>query len=587
MKKLISLIFAGLLIAACDNPSGDSTATSGAGISIGLGSGWLSLLRVNGDEVLDALEGNNVIWKDASPSSLTLRVAPAGGWTEVSWFVDGADEPFASWALPAPEEGEEAAGPDAPVPPPVTLEAAAFRETAHKLTFTGVMNGTPHSVSVPFKVTAGRAADIVWTQTENDSSLTSFNFDLDVWTGYGTEMEAWELGAVEQPFVYFAVHKRFSQTITAGGAGAALVTKAEPGETVDGSVASDTLDVFTVDTGDILFEGGRRNFTLTVAEAGRGVPKTVSVSLVVRPRPTGIAVFFVEDGRLRRLDPDNAKDYANHYYAGHKEGGFPDGSIDFAAVTELKTALDWLNLYAKGGSEGAWSEYLVRVEKDEVLPKTSVHCYGPSKLPTIDADYVKIRIRGYGEERTITHDVENDTPLYFVKPDSSDDFDRIIAMGDGFLNVGLGTGQAASNGLNHIALYLEDKITVDAAGGTDLNFPGLGPNIRDIISVGKNGIFVMEEGSRLTNYVQGGSYTGVSVSASCAVMVYAEGRFEMNGGEITNIKSGPNVICLDNSNAIFVYRAGAISGNDSNLVGTRTASPSLRPYYHQFFRPAE
>ncbi|MDR0730657.1 MAG: hypothetical protein LBF63_03245 [Treponema sp.] len=562
MKKLLLLcctIPLFIMLGSCPNPVEGPGETGGTSISIGFGPGGLVILREDGS---NALEGENLIWKDRDPSRLVLQLK-SGGWTDISWYVDGNTKP-------------EGTGPS------ITLEAFRYRETAHTLTFKASYNGVPQAAAIPFTITAHRAADIVWTQTENDSSLT--NFDLASWTGWGDSLETWELSVVEQPQVYFAVHKRPGQIITQGGTDGGRVRKAEPGITVDGSTADETLDIFTVDTGDTLFAGGSRNFTLAVTEAGRTENKIVTVNIRVRPRPTGIALFYVENERLTRITPGNAADYANTYYASHKAGTFPAWGMNFADVTNLATAIEWLNNYAKGGTAESWTEYLIRVEKDEALIKTAIHCYGGMPFPELAADYVKIRLRGYGGERVLTHADNAENPLLEKKSEnSSSGFTRYLYMGYGFLNVGLQSG-GSSNGLNHIALHLEENITIDAGGGTDQYFPGAsGNNIRSMVSVDKNCSFVMEPGSRLRNYA---GVILATISDFCAVLVYKGGLFEMNGGELADIRCGINLVCLWDNTSRFVYRAGTFSGNNSNFIGLYYGN-TLKIYDDPDFRPQD
>jgi hypothetical protein len=572
MKKLMLLSVPLLVIlGSCPSPveGPEVEDTGGTAISIDFVSGGLVVERQDGT---NALEGENLIWRDGDPSWLSLGVS-SGDWTDIKWYLDGSGVPFATG-------------------PSVVLEAFRYRETTHTLTFTGLYKGTPCAALIPFTVMAYRAADIVWTQTENDSSLT--DFDLAAWTGWDDSLEAWELGVVEQPLVYFAVHKQPGQIITPGGTDGTRVSKAAPGTTVDGSTASEILDVFTVDAGDTLFAGGSRNFTLTVTEAGKTQNKIVTVNLTVRPRPTGIALFRVDgEGRLTRLTPDNAADHANSYYASHKAGTFPEWGLDFAEVTNLATAIKWLNNYAKSGTESAWSEYLIRVEQNEALDKTALHCYGGMPLPEIAADYVRIRLRGYGGERVLTHNESNITDPYIYKWDKT--WNRSFDMGNGFLNVGL--HNQATNissgplyGLNHVALHLEENITIDAAGGTDPYFPNQdGPKIRSMVSVDKNCSFVMEPGSRLVNYNDNPS-SSLSVSDFCAVVVYREGVFEMRGGEMADIKCGFNIVYVAAAGngegaGKFVYRDGAFNGNNSNFIGIYPST--LKIYYDTAFRPQD
>jgi hypothetical protein len=129
---------------------------------------------------------------------------------------------------------------------------------------------------------------------EEYSSGTAF--DDDEWTGQGTASQSWKLSAnKEQHHTYFAVYKEPAQTITVGGTDGARVSMAKTGTTVaeatdEGLTASDTLAVFTVKTGDLVFDGGTRSFTLNVTETG-ALPLTVNVTLKVETNKTGGAVF--------------------------------------------------------------------------------------------------------------------------------------------------------------------------------------------------------------------------------------------------------------------------------------------------------
>lgn len=568
MKKLLFLFcLIPLVLGSCPNPlDAPGEERGGTALAIDFGPGGLRILREDGT---DALEAENLIWRDQEPSRLKLKVA-SGDWTDIRWYLDGAAEPFASG-------------------PSLTLEAFRFRETAHTLGFRALYRGLPQAAQIPFTVKARRPADIVWTQTEDDSSLT--DFDLAAWTGWGEALESWELGVLEQPKTYFAVTKRPGQTLSPGGEDAARVLQAPPGQTLDGSTAGDTLEVFAVDTSDLLFAGGERNFSLHVTEPGRQESKIVTVKLRVRPRPTGIALFFVENRgltrSLTRISPQNAADYANPSYAAHREAGtFPPWGQDFADVTNLADAIHWLNAYARGGTdEDSRTEYLIRVEKDEALDKIALHCYGGMRYPESAADYVRVRLQGYGGERVLRHKPDSTLYPYFTKP-GADGYDRDLSMGAAFLNVGLYNGgmsnSAISNGLTHVALHLGDSLTVDAGGGTDPTFAtSLSPHLRSMISVDKNAALFMEPGSRLINYVN--SQLNNSITDSCAVTVYGGGLFEMAGGEIADIQCGVNLVYLYDSSARFVYRGGIFNRNNSNFIAIRR--DTLKIYYHLDFKP--
>jgi hypothetical protein len=195
-------------------------------------------LRILKEDGSNALEGDLIIWKDSisEPYLITLTVE-GEDWENITWYLSSAESPAGTGSS-------------------ITIDARVLRESIHRLTFTGFRQGIPYSVSIPFTVRAVQAADISWMETEHNSSITEF--DPASWTGYGELIESWKLRATESSRVYFAVHKRVTQTITIEGEHQDKVSKAALGEEVDGSLATEELDLFTVDTGDVetLFRGG-------------------------------------------------------------------------------------------------------------------------------------------------------------------------------------------------------------------------------------------------------------------------------------------------------------------------------------------
>jgi hypothetical protein len=70
----------------------------------------------------------------SKPTSLTLSVSSAAGYTGVQWYVDG------NTAAPVGAGNT------------ITLTAAAYDIRNHSVTFTGVKDGIPYSQLIPFKV---------------------------------------------------------------------------------------------------------------------------------------------------------------------------------------------------------------------------------------------------------------------------------------------------------------------------------------------------------------------------------------------------------------------------------------------------
>jgi hypothetical protein len=548
-------LLAAALLAGCDNPSapstGDETQDSGT-----------ETTDTGGNLVLTGADGNNVIYKDREPSRLELRVS-GEGWENLNWHLDGRS--VADWK-------DQAA---------ITIHAADYPEARHTLALSATRSGIPYSTTLPLTVTRERAT-VVWTQTTDDSSFTTF--DLATWEGDEGPTETWSLSVIEQSVVYFAVRKPSNALITVKGvSGGAQVDKAKPGETLDGSFADSILDIFTVQpSGDALFGEGECRFSLVVSEPDRQ-DKTVKVTLAVRPKLTGVAIFHRQaDGNLARITIENAAEHANPLYAEHTTGGFPAWGLDFAHVENLYTALKWLDNYARGGTAHAWAEYLVRVEADEQMPKTMVSCHLNGFTPL--ASYIRIRIRGYGGERRLTHDPTN-------RDKGNIDKGSVMFAHEAFLSIG--PQDSSSYVPNDLAVHLENNITIDAGGGTNQYFPNqmADPYIASMVAVSRGNTLVMEAGSKLTNY----TYTPPSTRYyyNTAVSVLPGGVFAWRGGEISNIvgpKPGNIVFCHESSDvptgAFDYHGAGVMSGNtgDNVAIGSYD-NPNLYPVTDSRFAP--
>ena len=490
MGALLLCVGALLLFIACPNPvKEEPEAPELPEDTPGEFQEWPAL-RVLKEDGSSALEGDLVVWKDSVSEPFLLALSVEGeGWEDVAWHLDSEESPAGTG-------------------PSVVIDVRLLRESLHRLTVAGFLRGVPYSATVPFMVKAVQAADISWMETERNSS--NVEFDPASWTGYGELIEAWKLRATESSRVCFAVRKRAAQTIVVEGEHRDKVSKAALGEELEGSVAAEELDLFAVDAGDVetLFRGGERSFTLRVLEPGRDA-KLVLVRLEVLPYLAGAAIFAADpQGGLERITGGNVLGHANDLYRQHQESaeGFPAWGIAIGDVTGLAGALKWLDSYAQSGAGPAdLKEYLVRVEKDEVLRKTALTGYGPGGAL---ASYVKIRLRGYGAERRITHDNTEIPPQGYYKGATF----ITTTETPGFIAIGYAYGN------NYITLQLEENITIDAAGGADPHFPDTYYMTR-IVSVANGCAFVMEPGSKLTN--------GLSVFP---VGVELNGTFVMNGG---------------------------------------------------------
>jgi hypothetical protein len=373
---------------------------------------------------------------------------------------------------------------------------------------------------------------------------------LDAWTGNGTASETWGITVVETPKVYFATAKLAAQTITVGGTDAALVTQAAVGATVDGSTASATLSVFTVDTGawELIFEGGTRTFTLTVSETGK-ISKTIAVTLNVTPNLTGVAVFKVDRGAgvLHSDLPVTASPAESEAWAragsltritGIQEWQIgatyqEEGSWGSGPGSCLLDALAWVDRNADENEE-----YLIRVEKNESLTTTMV-------LTANANENVKIRLRGIGQERIINYGVPIpaahwDYRNHAIVPNP-------LSNAYGLINI---RGSAAT-----LMFSLENYITLQgirAAGVTDMLCP--------VVGFGNSSI-IMEAGSKITGE---GMSRMVFFNVTSSV---SNCKFIMRGGEITN-----NVVTFDyviyfnaapagTKQPRFIKTGGSITGN--------------------------
>jgi hypothetical protein len=394
-------------------------------------------------------------------------------------------------------------------------------------------------------------------------------FDLSAWAGDGTPTENWSLNVMEQGEVYFAARKHSNTIINVTNKAGVYVSKARSGETVDGSTANSGMDIFTVSFSDpdAAFGEGAGSFTLEVSEAGRAVKKTVNVAIAVRPNLLGVAIFHREsNGRLTRITEENAGDHANSLYATHKAGTFPAWGIDFSTVANLSTALKWLDNYALSGNDPTdMAEYLVRVEQDEAMPKTMISCHMTNSQ--ILAEYVRIRIRGYGGERIITHDRSTDTGYVQKVVGSS------LSHVQGFLGVG-SLSTSGNYKPNYIAVHMENNITIDGEGGENTLFPSgeSSPGINSMVSVSKGNTLVMETDSRLIRFKSSLS-TGTFLSFT---PVYLEnGVFEFRGGEISDIlQPDDGNACIvsysDNTTSRVIYYQNGYEGGAPPILRNNT-----------------
>ncbi|MDR3123838.1 MAG: hypothetical protein LBU16_08695 [Treponema sp.] len=351
------------------------------------------------------------------------------------------------------------------------------------------------NVTVSAEFEAGEAvpltADIQFYTADYSSGTVR---DTESWTGDGTANESWTLTAIEQDTVYFAVTKTEAQTVTLGGDDAKSVSMAESG-TVDGALivsgaaagleASATRPVFTVNTHDFVFEGGSRNFTLTVSEDGKQ-PKTVTVNARVDANATGAAVFLVtrdEDGVETLTRVDTGTEAYNPTYNDR-------GAVSANGVLEkpapfgnLKDALVWVDQ-----NTAANQEWLIRVEDAEnYIPKMILVCRTrvPNGSASTNSDgNIKIRLRGKGgTERVIKHNGAT-VPYLGAGGSVSSPYLGLISI----------DSRTRDNNTPGVTLQLEKSITLK--GGTLSQVS----HYTAMVAPDRNSVLVMEAGSKITGY---------------------------------------------------------------------------------------
>jgi hypothetical protein len=330
--------------------------------------------------------------------------------------------------------------------------------------------------------------DLSFMYTGLDSSETLF--DLDAWSGHGTDSESWTISVFEKPLAYFAVGKSAAQTLSVGGGDRDRVARAPAGEVMDGSLAGNELEVFAVDLEDLLFEGGERVFTLTVTEEGRAA-KTVTLRLKQEVEEVFALYIAGEDGSLTRLNSLNSE--------------------KFVDVSKLQKALEWIDAHGQSNTH-----YVMRLASDEAIHRSLISCPG--------RDNITITLRGLGKRRIYS---EFTAETYNTGDSNS---------GDGLLNI-----NKTSSVSSHITLILGKNIVFD---GQNTPFP---KGAKSMISVGANSRLVLQEGATITGFnctgyvidvrasgeltMEGGELSGNLVASS--VIYLNGGRLIMRGGEIS------------------------------------------------------
>jgi hypothetical protein len=270
-------------------------------------------------------------------------------------------------------------------------------------------------------------------------------------------------------------------------------------------------------------------------------------------------------------------------------------SNTFADDTEaggLLDALAWIEDNAE-----ADAEYLVRVEKSELLPKIILAGKG------VD---VTIRLRGHGVERVLTFDSSTkDTALLwhpaYYSFSGGGNLSNIVRSGHkGFITIGakfLTQPKDVQNfATNRVTLVLEEHITVSGVNAEVSST--VATSYTTLVKVHPYSRLVMRSGSKLADFIS--TYTA---TASLVVMleqssIYTQrkiGKFIMTGGTITNNTVNSTVGAVinlgtneNNANAegitgLFQKNGGSVTGNNYDKL--RWSHELYQDIEEQMYKP--
>jgi hypothetical protein len=389
----------------------------------------------------------------------------------------------------------------------VTLETTWKLQGKPTVTGVGTVNGSglEYTFTMPkagVTVTAQFVPDYTaaiagYGQTDNDTS------DID----FDATDESLLLTVTEQSVVWFTASKDAAQTLTKSGADEDKVT-VHTGGTVNGTTATGELAVVEVQTGDLVFDGGERNFTLNVTEPGK-VSRSVAVKLNAVTNETGAALFKV------KWENDTSPASAADPYP-DLDKYLPDGTaalerVDTASAGEypdFERAVRWVLANAVDNGD-----YLIRMEGHTSVPRLY--------LNAVDAENVSLRLRGTKDGPwDLKHDGGNGG-IYRAAGNYTP------SSTAGFINLNFASGYL--KGQNKLAFILEKNVTVKGIGGTVQS-----SMYRSLILVDANATLVMKPGSMISEHVS------TQANTPSYIPIYVNGTTSGNqyvrieGGAITN-----------------------------------------------------
>jgi hypothetical protein len=549
--------------------------------------------------------------------SVVLTVPTASGFGTVTWYVDAI-----------------AAGNTATLTLP-----ASYTVGTHTISVTAKKNGNLYSRSFTFTVTAAGGGEVPESpgegenggsdtgdesgeltsavsllQTQSNTSGTDISSGI---SGTGAAQTV-SLSVVEEPAVFFAIEKTAAQTITVGGADAAKVTQITD-SSLDGSTASATFNLFSVNMEDLLFNGAfgsetngdtiptgteTRTFTLTVAEpshTSRVITMTLGLSLDTdtettiyhrEGKPGSYYYEKVRDAELTDADANNLADVFNSRPA--------LSAMDTGPVKDLQNAFMWVHRhgltgtnagaagFAAGTTEG-YSEYRLFLKKSQKIGKhnlafiNSLPNYNESNQ-TYDSDqrtYMSVELYGAGspggrEQKITRNDSFAVTPLTQYSPDYLTSLDQMGWIG---LTKSSVLGLTESEGSQkHKALVLGKNITIAGNEGEPEKIVFQSPGgmwwtlrASAFVHLTDNAMLIMRDHAKITNFYTETECAPITLNGKNA-------KFYMYGGEISGNTIGTSTSVIKKGSSgvdvIIEFKGGTIKDNVNKEGGSTNGVPN-------------
>jgi hypothetical protein len=275
----------------------------------------------------------------------------------------------------------------------------------------------------------------------------------------------------------------------------AKVSQTTPGQTTDGLTAGDDEAVFTVNTGDLVFDGGSRTFTLNASEPGKN-PRTVNVKLNVTPNKTGAAVF-------KLLEKTDGVEYLERL--GGNEANF-DG---------LVSAFIWVEQNAE-----ADTEYTIWVEKNE----TNV----PNLVAGLNmAENAGLRLRGTKDGPWPLH------PMALTQNPEILNKENFTSSARAFIQVG-GSKSGFTGTYPKKTFFLGRNVTIQSGA---IQSGWLNNRFGHVLMPARNATLVLEPGSKITGHdTTSGGQTYVIYLDGTGITDTTYSKLRIEGGEISNCR---------------------------------------------------